>query len=168
MKAQNHILLVVSALFALVIITGCKKHNGYEKMKEGQVVESDLLDCLSKGMTTELVINEFEELEDSILFTDNIDSTTIAFCWGQYSFVNVDFGSRTLIGVGYNYLLDNSSKNGQASVKIYKNSDGSKYIIDVFVDGADKSGVASGIGQIWFSIPKVDANTTFEFNKNNV
>ncbi|MBL4652867.1 MAG: hypothetical protein JKY53_08395 [Flavobacteriales bacterium] len=167
MKVQTHI-LVLSALFAFVIFTGCKKHNGYETLKEGQIVESDLLDCLGKGMITELVVNEFEELEDSTLFTDNLDSTTIAFCWGQYSFVNVDFSSKTLIGVGYQYLLDNSSKNGSASVKIYKNSDGSKYIIDVYVDGADKSGVVSGVGQIWFSIPKADTDATFEFNKNNV
>lgn len=119
-------------------------------------------------MISEVIINELTELEDSTTFSSIQDSSIINFCWNQYSFVNVDFSSRTLIGVGYQYLLDNSSKNGTSSVKIYKNNDGSAYIIDVFVEGADKSGLASGVNQIWFSIPKVNENATFEFNKKNI
>lgn len=137
-------------------------------MNDGETVNSDLLDCLGRGMISEVIINELTELEDSTTFSSIQDSSVVDFCWSQFNFVNVDFSSRTLIGIGYQYLLDNSAKNGTSNVKIYKNNDGSAYIIDVFVEGADKSGLASGIGQIWFSIPKVNENATFEFNKKNI
>ena len=164
--------LKIVAIFAIILIvtlnSGCNKHSGFEKVNDGETVSSDLLDCLGRGMISEVIINELTELEDSTTFSSLQDSSVINFCWTQYSFVNVDFSSRTLIGVGYQYLLDNSSKNGTSSVKIYKNNDGSAYIIDVFVEGADKSGLASGVNQIWFSIPKVNENATFEFNKKNI
>ena len=164
--------LNIAAFFAIILIvilnSGCNKHNGFEKVNDGETVSSDLLDCLGKGMISEVIINELTELEDSTTFSSIQDSSVINFCWSQYSFVNVDFSSRTLIGVGYQYLLDNSAKNGTSSVKIYKNNEGSAYIIDVFVEGADKSGLATGVDQIWFSIPKVNENATFEFNKKNI
>ena len=168
LKIKLNIVTFTTIILIVILNSGCNKHSGFEKVNDGETVSSDLLDCLGKGMISEVIINELTELEDSTIFSSIQDSSVVDFCYDQYNFVNVDFSSRTLIGIGYQYLLDNSANNGTSSVKIYKNNDGSAYIVDVFIEGADKSGLASGVDQIWFSIPKVNENATFEFNKKNI
>jgi len=156
-------LLVI--LILLPAIISCKKHKGYDRVKDAEIVSDQILTCLGSHREGEYVIREVAELKDTAIFHNNIQANVVASCWAKLDAPDIDFSDRSLIGIGFTYWVESTIKNGTASVKIWHNSSKDDYIIDMTVNSAEQGGISAALDQIWFAVPKMSATATVKVNK---